>query len=838
MLSSLVSGSSPATTGVLASSRKGTALLTAVRCHGRRMPRQGKPPILPPAKKVLYHVVHVPWQKPEYVKEMLWRRHVYLNAITSMRQIFEDELKAKEGDRQGVDAMKVEEQDEFEQLLQKNEQRNKKLAQTRAIRDKEEWTELRKEILEEIDSHLTKERQLAEKATEEVRQAIERSASFVDKSNLEARIKEALEKPIVYDFAIDKIGRKISNPAPVKYNEGTPTRQKGRLYDSTLGAGMQTDVDAVRQLSQQMVIKELAGQRNWLRVYPHLQSVSKALYYSATLLSGVQTLGEEYVHLIESDGLSRRLPSWASRFLFVALHVGAPILSQIGLQKAESRLSHPSTNFFLGIELRHNPKARQSFLSLIEWIRFTGIPQLHRLHVAVFYIFGAYYNLSRRTAGIRLISFSAQSNLQAKPTLPSVVQVLDLSRKTKPLGNSLWTSVLLGLHTGALSEFVLLLRLRLSSLSAMPIRLRAASNRSPLQPIIRQLSSKSDKAPLCGSPVSYVQRVNFPPIYFSGIQPTGTPHIGNYLGFIRPWVQLQQTLPKDTRMILSVVDQHAISTGPKNREQFRCDIRRMISSLLACGVDPKRCLLFRQSDLPEIAQLTWILSSLQTIAKLNRLPQFKEKASKYSNNAVPLGLLIYPVLQAADVFIFRATHVPVGEDQSQHMNILSDLALSFNINYGQEYFPQPKQVTTEIYGRIKSLRDPTKKMSKSDPTAKSRIELSDTKEEILEKCMKGLTDNLGPITYDPVNRPGVANLTDLLGAISSVKPSDVEGWKTTQLKEKLAEEFERMVGPIRERLNEIEQGDEVDRILKENAELAREEAVRNMTEIKKIVGFI
>ncbi|PAV60873.1 hypothetical protein WR25_02284 [Diploscapter pachys] len=253
MLSSLVSGSSPATTGVLASSRKGTALLTAVRCHGRRMPRQGKPPILPPAKKVLYHVVHVPWQKPEYVKEMLWRRHVYLNAITSMKQIFEGELKAKEGDRQGVDAMKVEEQDEFEQLLQKNEQRNKKLAQTRAIRDKEEWTELKKEILEEIDSHLTKERQLAEKATEEVRQAIERSASFVDKSNLEARIKEALEKPIVYDFAIDKIGRKISNPAPVKYNEGTPTRQKGRLYDSTLGAGMQTDVDAVRQLSQQMV---------------------------------------------------------------------------------------------------------------------------------------------------------------------------------------------------------------------------------------------------------------------------------------------------------------------------------------------------------------------------------------------------------------------------------------------------------------------------------------------------------------------------------------------------------------------------------------------------------
>ncbi|PAV60872.1 hypothetical protein WR25_02283 [Diploscapter pachys] len=586
------------------------------------------------------------------------------------------------------------------------------------------------------------------------------------------------------------------------------------------------------------VIKELAGQRNWLRIYPHLQSVSKALYYSATLLSGVQTLGEEYVHLIESDGLSRRLPSWASRFLFVALHVGAPILSQIGLQKAESRLSHPSTNSFLGIELRHNPKARQSFLSLIEWIRFTGIPQLHRLHVAVFYVFGAYYNLSRRAAGIRLISFSAQSNLQAKPTLPSVVQVLDLSRKTKPLGNSLWTPVLLGLHTGALSEFVLLLRLRLSSLSAMPIRLRAASNRSPLQPIIRQLSSKSDKAPLCGSPVSYVQRVHFPPIYFSGIQPTGTPHIGNYLGFIRPWVQLQQTLPKDTRMILSVVDQHAISTGPKNREQFRCDIRRMISSLLACGVDPKRCLLFRQSDLPEIAQLTWVLSSLQTIAKLNRLPQFKEKASKYSNNAVPLGLLIYPVLQAADVFIFRATHVPVGEDQSQHMNILSDLALSFNINYGQEYFPQPKQVTTEIYGRIKSLRDPTKKMSKSDPTAKSRIELSDTKDEILEKCMKGLTDNLGPITYDPVNRPGVANLTDLLGAISSVKPSDVEGWKTTQLKEKLAEEFERMVRPIRERLNEIEQGDEVDRILKENGELAREEAVRNMTEIKKIVGFI
>ncbi|CAI5446611.1 unnamed protein product [Caenorhabditis angaria] len=329
-------------------------------------------------------------------------------------------------------------------------------------------------------------------------------------------------------------------------------------------------------------------------------------------------------------------------------------------------------------------------------------------------------------------------------------------------------------------------------------------------------------------------------IYFSGIQPTGIPHLGNYFGVIDPWIELQKLKEESIGMILSIVDQHAISLGPLKAEDLRSNTRQMACSLIACGVDPQKTLLFRQSDVPEIAQLSWILGSLQTTSKLARLPQYKEKSEKFKKGDIPVGLLTYPLLQAADVLMFRATHVPVGEDQSQHMNLMGGLAYAFSKTYNTDFLPIPKQVTRKTNARIKSLRDPTKKMSKSSGGDKSRIELTDSREAIFEKCQKAQSDNLGKITYDPENRIAVANLLDLLSAISqkSIEEIPFENWTTLDLKQHLAQEIDQKLEPIRRNLRELENGSKIDVILKENEEKARNLAQENMKEIRKIVGFL
>ncbi|CAJ0597534.1 unnamed protein product [Cylicocyclus nassatus] len=330
-----------------------------------------------------------------------------------------------------------------------------------------------------------------------------------------------------------------------------------------------------------------------------------------------------------------------------------------------------------------------------------------------------------------------------------------------------------------------------------------------------------------------------PELYFSGIQPTGVPHLGNYFGFIEPWIQLQKTLPSTTKMILAIADQHAISLGPKPPNELRSNIRRMAASLLACGVDPSRTLLFRQSAVPQIAQLSWILGSLQTIAQLQRLPQFKEKAAKFSRNDVPVGLLTYPVLQSADVLMFKATHVPVGADQAQHMNLLADLADHFNSHYQAAYFPRPQQVIRKFSSRIRSLRDPLKKMSKSEASARSRLEISDSAEEIEEKCRKAVSDFESRLTYDPEQRPAISNLIDLFCAVTGKDTAYVlqQSWDQFKLKKALSQAVMERFLPIREKLLRLEQGNEVDEILSENGKVARSIAEQNMQEIQRIVGF-
>ncbi|PIC40249.1 hypothetical protein B9Z55_011655 [Caenorhabditis nigoni] len=208
------------------------------RQMGRRQPKQGKPPILPPSKKVLYHVVHAAWQKPEDVEELLWRRHAYNNAVVSLREVFRAEIAQNASHGQGIEAMKEAEALEFDELILENQKRNEAKRAARESRESEATKETKRVILDEIHVELEKRNLEKKAAEEEVKRAIERSSGFVDRENLEKKILEALEKPTIYDFAIDRAGNKYFVPQPVKYQEGTPTRQKGRLYDQTLGTQM------------------------------------------------------------------------------------------------------------------------------------------------------------------------------------------------------------------------------------------------------------------------------------------------------------------------------------------------------------------------------------------------------------------------------------------------------------------------------------------------------------------------------------------------------------------------------------------------------------------------
>uniref|UniRef100_A0A1I7TWN5 tryptophan--tRNA ligase n=1 Tax=Caenorhabditis tropicalis TaxID=1561998 RepID=A0A1I7TWN5_9PELO len=578
------------------------------------------------------------------------------------------------------------------------------------------------------------------------------------------------------------------------------------------------------------ISKELLGQRTWIRWFPYLKTISSVLYYSSTVVIGNQTLGEEYVHLFESDGLQRVVPSIPSRLSFVFLHSVFPLISNYLIQKAESTLIHPSTDQFLGIRIRDNRKARQSFLDVFHWLRTTLFPQLQRAHIAVFYITGAYYSIARRVTGIRFLSASAHSDIPALKVYRFLgyVTLIQLS-----------ISILLFSFSWIKQE-------NQTKKTSSSKDLDVDSLPHPTFQCSICLENRNPSALFCGhlemTPLSmnlftYGYKVAsrhfssnhpHPTIYFTGIQPTGIPHLGNFFGSIEPWTDLQNTVDQNILMMLSVVDQHAISLGPLPAEQLRRNTRQMTASLIACGVDPERTLLFRQSDVPQIAQLSWILGSLQTTSKLARLPQYKEKQERFKKGDIPVGLLTYPLLQAADVLTFKATTVPVGEDQSQHLNLLGGLAYAFNKTYQTELFPIPKQLTREINARIRSLRDPEKKMSKSSGGERSRIEnafatlttlpkvdsllfqIIDSREKIFEKCQKAQSDTGGLVTYDKENRLAVSNMLDLYSAVTKIPIAEIDfsTWTTLQLKMNLAEAIDKKLAPIREKFEDLEKNRE------------------------------
>ncbi|KAL1268015.1 hypothetical protein QQF64_033378 [Cirrhinus molitorella] len=321
---------------------------------------------------------------------------------------------------------------------------------------------------------------------------------------------------------------------------------------------------------------------------------------------------------------------------------------------------------------------------------------------------------------------------------------------------------------------------------------------------------------------------------FSGIQPTGVPHLGNYLGALESWVSLQDEY---STVMYSIVDLHSI-TQPQDPQMLRDNILDMAASLLACGIDPTRSILFQQSQVSEHAELSWILGCLTSMPRLRHLPQWKMKSKQKNEGSV--GLYTYPVLQAADILLYKSTHVPVGEDQIQHLELAQDLARIFNNQYG-EFFPEPRALLS-CTRKVKSLRDPSSKMSKSDPQKLATIFLTDTPDDIVLKIRRAVTDFTSEVTYEPERRPGVSNLVSMHSAVSGQSVEDVvrlaKGMDTGQYKNVVAEAVVQKLQPIRLEIQRLraDRG-HLENLLAKGEEKARSLAAPVMMEVRKLVGF-
>jgi tryptophanyl-tRNA synthetase len=313
--------------------------------------------------------------------------------------------------------------------------------------------------------------------------------------------------------------------------------------------------------------------------------------------------------------------------------------------------------------------------------------------------------------------------------------------------------------------------------------------------------------------------------------------LGNYLGAIRNWVPMQNT----HECLFMLADLHAI-TVPQDPETLTRNTRETAASFIACGIDPTRAVIFPQSAVPEHSQLGWILNCHTPLGWLNRMTQFKEKSGKNKEQA-SLGLYGYPVLQAADILLYHATHVPVGEDQKQHLELARDIAGAFNRAYAQEFFPLPEPLILPTAARIMSLRDGSKKMSKSDPSDYSRITLTDDADTIAKKIRKATSDSIEGVTYDPTARPEVANLLTIYAALTDSTAQAVAekyaGAQTSTFKSNLAEIAVEKLAPITARMRELmNDHSTLDAILKDGASRARAIAAPILEQTMQRVGFL
>ena len=327
-------------------------------------------------------------------------------------------------------------------------------------------------------------------------------------------------------------------------------------------------------------------------------------------------------------------------------------------------------------------------------------------------------------------------------------------------------------------------------------------------------------------------------LVFSGIQPTGNLHLGNYLGAIKNWIALQD----DFECIYCVVDLHAI-TVPQDPSMLRRSISEVAACLIASGINPEKSILFNQSRVPQHAELAWVFNCVARLGWLNRMTQFKEKAGKNRENAT-VGLYAYPTLMAADILAYKATHVPVGEDQKQHLELTRDIAAAFNSMFDSEFFPQPEPQIQVTAARVMSLRDGNSKMSKSDISDATRINLTDSADDIAQKIKRAKTDPevLPTETAGLAGRPEAANLVGIFAGLSGRSQADVlsefGGQGFGVFKPALAELAVLQIAPISAEMNKLLEDDaQIDALLEKGAEQAQAIAGPILAEVKKLVGF-
>jgi tryptophanyl-tRNA synthetase len=323
---------------------------------------------------------------------------------------------------------------------------------------------------------------------------------------------------------------------------------------------------------------------------------------------------------------------------------------------------------------------------------------------------------------------------------------------------------------------------------------------------------------------------------FSGIQPTGRKHVGNYIGAIRQYVEGQD---RGDPAIYCIVDMHAISL-PYEPVELRERLYDTTAILLAAGLDPARCVLFRQGDVQEHTELSWLLSSVTAIGELNRMHQFRDKSAG-QRELVSAALLFYPVLQAADVLAYRAHEVPVGEDQREHLELMRDVARRFNARFGEDILVVPEQRIPEIGARIMDLQEPTRKMSTTGGTPEGTVLVLDEPAIVERKIKRAVTDSGSDIVRAP-DKPGVTNLIDVLAVARGTTPEAVEQEMASargygDLKAATAAAVIEMLAPVRERYAEL-RGDEarLEAILAEGAEKARAMARETLADVREAMG--
>jgi tryptophanyl-tRNA synthetase len=327
-------------------------------------------------------------------------------------------------------------------------------------------------------------------------------------------------------------------------------------------------------------------------------------------------------------------------------------------------------------------------------------------------------------------------------------------------------------------------------------------------------------------------------LVFSGVQPTGNLHLGNYLGALKNFVTLQET----TECIYCVVDLHAITTF-QNPNELRNNILETTAGFLATGLDSKKSIIFNQSSVSGHAELAWILNCVARIGWLNRMTQFKDKAGKDKEKA-SVGLYIYPNLMAADILLYKATHVPVGADQKQHLELCRDVAQKFNNDFKKNVFPLPEPLIQKNISRVMSLRNGTIKMSKSDVSEYSRIDLKDSADDIVKKIKKAKSDSstIPDNIEDLEKKPEAFNLINIYSDLTnnSLEQSlnELKGKEYSYLKNKLSEILIEVICPVGKKIRELlDDKSYLEKVLKEGTDKARNIAEYNLKEIRNAVGF-